>query len=217
MHRIYEVPGDGPRVTVLHAAGVTPENMAKLVGPMPGFHLLFPEAANGERWDHLFGADVDFLRGVGGDFICGFSSGAFMCARMLEVRQYLAAVMVAGGFIKALRPKPTPLMLIHGTEDKQVPYGGTRYVHGALETAIVMRKALGIAASPTHKTIPNRNKLDGCTAYIDGWAGRVKLFTVVGGGHTWPSGAGNPPALGRVCRDFSATADMAEFFKGIAP
>jgi polyhydroxybutyrate depolymerase len=43
----------------------------------------------------------------------------------------------------------------------------------------------------------------------------VALLRLEGGGHTWPGGAQYLPAMlvGRVCRDFDATAVIWEFFR----
>lgn len=203
-------------IIVLHSAQTTPAMMKALVGPVDGFNLLFPQATTALRWDHLGPLDVPKLLELDAEFIAGYSSGAFMAARMIQERQYRGAMLLAGGFIKTLKPRPTPLMLVNGTADSQVPYDGTTYVRGALDTAITMRKLLGITTAPTRYTIPNTNKLDGCTATLDSWAGKVNLYTVIGGGHCWPGSKYNAAGLGRVCQDFSATAKMCDFFRPLA-
>lgn len=208
-----------PRLLLLHPADTTPEAFAKLVGPLP-FDCVYPRAANGSRWAHLGeSADVAALMGIEADFVCGMSSGAFMAARMLERKDYRGACLVAGGFTKALRPRPTPLLLVHGTLDAKVPYGGSGYVLGALETAQAMKKLLMLKGRGTITNLPNTAD-DGCSAFLETWGRppRVKLYTVVNGGHQWPTGPRTvyqPPELGRVCRDFDATSEMVSFFRGL--
>lgn len=217
-HRALAVPGPGPNLMILHSAGTTPEQMAALVGPVDGFNVIYPEAAKDLRWDHLGEADASFLEMLGGDFIAGYSSGGFMAARMLAERQYRGGMLLAAGFLKSLRPTPSPLMVVHGTDDHRVAYRGSEYVLGAIETAISMRNTLGIAAGPTRTLIPNRSKADLCTANVDDWEGKVKLYTVLNGGHTWPGTKWRDPLnrLGRTGMDFSATDAMREFFAAVA-
>lgn len=203
-----------PRLILLHPAGVEPSDFAKLVGPLP-FDCVYPRAANGSRWAHLGeSADVAALMGIEADYIMGFSSGAFMCARMLEEKQYRGAMMVAGGFIKALRPRPTPLLLVHGTLDAQVPYAGTSTTLGPLDTADEMRALLKLPRRST-STVLDADKDDGATATRFDWSGRVVLYRCDRAGHTYPTGprrVWQPPSLGRVCRDFDASLKMCEFF-----
>ncbi|MEO0108830.1 MAG: hypothetical protein ABIK62_06650, partial [candidate division WOR-3 bacterium] len=52
------------------------------------------------------------------------------------------------------------------------------------------------------------------TAYRNGVEGsQVILYTVVGGGHTWPGGAERPEHFGRIARDLDATRVIWEFFR----
>ena len=43
--------------------------------------------------------------------------------------------------------------------------------------------------------------------------GAVQLYTVDGGGHTWPQGRVTPTLLGRTGQDFSATWAIWDFVK----
>lgn len=204
-----------PTLVILHPAGTPPRQMEALVGPVAGFTTLYPHAKANLRWDHLGNADVPALLALGGDFIAGYSSGAFMALRMVRERQYRGAMIVAGGLLRAPAARwehPCRVLLIHGTEDARVAYGGSEYVLGALDSAIVLRKALGITSAPLHTTYPEAAPDDGCKAYLDDWAGRVGLITVVGGGHVWPGSKLNAPSLGRVCYDVGATYEMQQFF-----
>jgi polyhydroxybutyrate depolymerase len=53
---------------------------------------------------------------------------------------------------------------------------------------------------------------------LERWTGgregaEVRLYTVEGGGHTWPSGARRPRHFGRTSRDIDATELIWRFFK----
>lgn len=210
-----------PRLILLHPANVSTEAFAKLVGPLP-FDCVYPRAGNGSRWDHTGeSADVAALMGIEAQFICGYSSGGFMALRMLHERPYRGAMVVAAGWLKAYRTLPVPkvpLMLVHGTMDQQVPYGGTKYVSGADSTAWTFVRALGLEdVDSDDGKLPNPSA-DGCHAYLQNWADKMKLYTIVNGGHTYPTGPRTvyqPPSLGRVCRDFDASVALSDFFRSL--
>jgi polyhydroxybutyrate depolymerase len=68
------------------------------------------------------------------------------------------------------------------------------------------------------ETLPDRDPSDGMRIVREHWTvGRdgsaVLLYTIEGGGHTWPSGARRPRSFGRTCRDIDATELMWSFFK----
>lgn len=213
--------GTGPLVLMLHPFATTPEAFAKLVGDVPGFRCVYAECANGSRWDHLGMTDAPWLLELcdqlGITLVGGMSAGAFMTARLVQDRQFKGAAMVAGGFIKALRPRPTPLMVVHGTEDAQVPYSGTSTTLGAAGTAATMRALLNLPLRKT-KTVLDADKTDGCLATRFDWSKRVLLYRCDGAGHTFPTGARpvwQPPGAGRVSHDLDTGPTMAEFFRGL--
>lgn len=218
-HRVYEVPAAAPTIVCLHPAYTTPEQFAALIGPMPGFRLLFPEAKNGLRWDHLGDTDAPYVRSLGGDYVLGFSSGAFMAARMtFRERQYKGLAMCAGGVIKQYAntawPYPCPVLLCHGTADLNVPYKGTTLTCGAVESAQTIARFLG-AGAYTRTRISNASTTDGCGAYMDNWADKVRLYTVENGGHSWP---GRPQDVQKLAtppinQDFSLSLEIGRFFE----
>lgn len=206
------------RIVLLHPAGVEPSDFAKLVGPLP-FDCVYPRAANGSRWAHLGDSpDVAALMGIEAQFICGYSSGGFMALRMCVEKQYRGCMVVAAGLVKYWAPKPTPLMVCHGTADERVPYSGSQDVLGALDTAQAMKKLLMLKGRGTITDLNTAD--DGCGAFLETWGRppRVKLYAVVNGGHTYPTGPRTvyqPPELGRVCRDFDASVALSEFFRSL--
>jgi len=155
-------------------------------------------------------------------YVTGISNGAGLSAYLgcTLTRQLAAIAPVAGINLYAGCPRPrTPLAVLafHGTDDPTVFYGGGRPT-GLLSgevlapvTTSVARWAHhdGCAATPTTRQVqPHviRTTYHGCA---DGTA--VVLYSVVGGGHTWP-GALDIPSLGPVTDEISATDLMLSFF-----
>jgi polyhydroxybutyrate depolymerase len=78
----------------------------------------------------------------------------------------------------------------------------------------------GCAGEPVTGELDDADAKDNCRVKWFRWSGgrngtEVVLYKVEGGGHTWPGGPQYLPpyAIGRVCRDFDATAAIWEFFK----
>jgi polyhydroxybutyrate depolymerase len=143
-----------------------------------------------------------------------------------------AIAPVAGGladpFFKKFRPgAPVSVLILQGTQDPLVPYGGGKIglgnrgkVIGTDETVRLWVKSNGCAAEPTEEALPDRDPKDGCRvtrfSYGKGRGGsEVVLYRIEGGGHTWPGGPQylSERFIGRVCRDIDATAVIWEFFK----
>jgi len=149
-------------------------------------------------------------------YATGISNGGIFShylAAHLSAR--LAAIApVVGGIADPpeawLRPEqPVSVLMLQGTRDPLVPYHG-----GAVAWA-----ALNGGREPVREPLPADGK-DRCgglrTIYPGGRDGsEVTLVRLDGGGHTWPGGAQYLPELliGRVCRDFDATALIWDFFK----
>ncbi len=90
---------------------------------------------------------------------------------------------------------------------------------GAKATALRWEDADGIRAEAAAGELPDTDPTDGCRARWQRWSGgrkrtEVWLYTLVGGGHTWPGGPQYLPQrlVGRVCRDFDATFAIWDFF-----
>ena len=205
------------KVIVLHSANTTPFQMDRLCGFPKGAHqFVYPQARNGVRWDHLGDDDVPALLALEGDYIVGYSSGAFMAMRMMQERQYKGVAMNAGGILLNYfnRPFPYPckVLLCNGTADKNVPYDGVMFQYEAgLDAAIALSKEMAVNG-PKSTLIPN-TRVDGCRAYVDDWEGMVRLYTVVNGGHTWPGSPYNLSQFiaGRTCMDFSLTDEIVKW------
>lgn len=168
-------------------------------------------------------------------FVTGISNGAMMSCRLAcELSSRIAAAAPVSGPIPknifaSCDPKnPVSMLFIEGTEDPLVPYDGG-FVHFFRrklgEVASVRDSALFWArrdgcATPREESLPDRDPQDGTTvektSYSGGVAGtEVILYTIQGGGHTWPGGwryAGKW-LVGRVSHELDACDVIWDFFK----
>jgi polyhydroxybutyrate depolymerase len=166
-------------------------------------------------------------------YVSGMSNGAMMSYRLAcdLSAKIAAAAPVAGSMAEDLPDscppgKPVPLLAINGTEDPLVPYEGGG-VGQLAKRGVVIPVAKSIdfwvardqcSKTPVVTDLPYRDPNDGIkvrrTEYSGGREGsEVILYTVEGGGHTWPGGAERPERFGRRSEDFSATEVIWEFFK----
>jgi polyhydroxybutyrate depolymerase len=165
-------------------------------------------------------------------FSTGISNGAFMSARLAcELSDRIRAVaLVAGTISEALqatcRPKrPVAVVMFSGTDDPLVPYGGgivrgdRGKVWGVESTAAFWAKANGCAAEPKHRDLAVIDSSDPTRVSLISYpgcphGGAVQLYTVHGGGHTWPGGRAYLPAfvVGKVTRQIDADDVMWNFF-----
>lgn len=185
--------------------------------------------------------DVGFIRllldSLGGElqvdprriFATGISNGAGLAFRLAcELPGTFAAIApVAGALPTALQARCTDtaavaLVMFQGTGDRLMPYDGGELSLGrgrvlpAPSTAALFAKVNGCTASPaiaaepdtvTDGTRVRRSAYSGCRDGRD-----VVLYTIEGGGHTWPGGPPVGRSVGRVSRDVDATSTMLDFF-----
>ena len=118
--------------------------------------------------------------------------------------------------------------MINGTEDPLVPYNGGSvggkwtqrgYCTSTDSTIEKFVTLLTCSVAPEKTDMPDIDKSDGCTAtrlvYHCPEGSSVQLIRISGGGHTWPGGKQylGERIIGKVCRDFSAQAEVWLFFK----
>lgn len=166
-------------------------------------------------------------------YATGISNGAifshYLAARLSS--RIAAIAPVVGGIADPPEPwfrpeQPVSVLVIQGTADPLVPYHGGPVAFGRgriIDTDEAVRRwaaADGAAREPVEEALPAGNRRDHCggarTTYAGGRDGsEVALVRLQGGGHTWPGGAQYLPAMlvGRVCRDFDATALIWDFFR----
>ena len=115
-----------------------------------------------------------------------------------------------------------PVMYIHGTTDPIIPFnGGKKFGRLMYSHNEILKKWVtmdGCDPTPVITQIPDNAK-DGTTAIKEEYSNpkntlKVISYTINKGGHTWPGGPQYLPVavIGRVCRDFSATRLIWEFF-----
>jgi polyhydroxybutyrate depolymerase len=148
-------------------------------------------------------------------FATGMSNGGMLVHRLAcEMSDVFAAVASVAGSNHYLRCAPeeaVPILHIHGTADRVVPYAGGLY-HPNVPRMMAdwaVRNGCGSTRTVSPPAGPDGDvtceSWDGCPAGID-----TVLCTVEDGGHTWP-GAFPVPLLGRTSR-YPATDAIWDFF-----
>ena len=231
-----------PAIVVLHGGVTVPSRMRRITHftlHQKGWAEIYPVAL-GDRW--RAGDDLEFLRSLidrlaaegaidpARVYLAGAGNGGAMVLKLICEAPGLAA---GAAVVSMTLPEgldcdgpPVPLMLVNGTADPVVPFGGGRAegvgpVHSAAETAARLARMNGCGAYeeipitdhyPGDGTRVRLNTYRGCTAPL-------LHYVVEGGGHTWP---GNRVSrwverrLGTTSRDISATFEIEAFFTGLA-
>ncbi|GAA4136432.1 alpha/beta hydrolase family esterase [Actinomadura keratinilytica] len=201
------------------------------LGAARGFAVVEPNGATRPRGWRLPGmadgtADVRYIRGLldhlestlcvdtGREFATGFSNGAGMSAALVcGLGGRLAAVAPVAGLNltrPCADPRPTTMLVFHGTADPIIPYGGGAPYNGNVARVPGwMRPAGGgsLVLPSVRDQVERWARLFGCgrasrrqaatgitlvsrSGCRDGT--RVDFYTVTGGGHSWPGS----PSLG---------------------
>ncbi len=170
-------------------------------------------------------------------FATGLSSGGFMTQRLgCQLAPRIAgiapvAATLIGTIAQTCAPTvPMPVLEIQGTADPLVPYGGG-HVRGrgpggnptlsAPATVAHWAQVNGCTTPPETAALPVVVR-DGTRARTDTYrcpGGPVVLYSVIGGGHTWPGGEQYLPVgvVGRTSRQFDASETMWSFFASLPP
>lgn len=248
-----------PLVLVLHGGGGTAKRIAQYTGfsasaDVEGFVVVYPEAVE-RHWNDgraTAGAsradDVRFISKLIDQmlgllnidrkrvYVAGISNGGILAQRLgCELSGKIAGIAcVAGTLPKDMADKCTPtqpvsVLMIHGTADEFVPYGGGRVrgpvdgyvlsVQGTVDRWLTAdgctERSPVVTALPAEGAEGLRVRCESYGACNGGSA--VVLYTVEGGGHTWPGGQMPGPlaqrVLGPTSKDFDATRTIWEFFK----
>jgi len=156
-------------------------------------------------------------------FVTGVSNGGMMAHRVgCELADKVAAIAPIAGplmFSRCEPARPISVMILHGTDDRFVPWaGGGRFERaGARRPFLSAEQArdawahLDGCGSETHVEYQRGEVTcaanEACKAGAD-----VLLCRVEGGGHTWPGGANHLDWwIGHTTRDISSE-DMWQFF-----
>ena len=162
-------------------------------------------------------------------YATGISNGAGMSFRLAcDLPGTFAAIApvagaLAGELEEPLRSRRTGLPCdVPGHRDPLMPYDGGVLTFGAgsvlpaPRTADALREGQRLHGSADGRGQPDtvtdgtrvrRSTYSGCRDGRD-----VVLFTIEGGGHTWPGGPPVGRSVGRVTRDLDATRVMLDFF-----
>jgi len=159
-------------------------------------------------------------------YATGMSNGGMMCYRLgAELSDRIAAIAPVAGTMAATEAEPTrpvPVLHLHGTEDRLVPFGGPdRRVPKFLsfksveDTVATWVQRNGCQDEPLVEELPDLAD-DGTTVTRETYRGdngaEVVLVVVHGGGHTWPGRQPPLGILGRSTRDIYATDLIWDFF-----
>lgn len=168
-------------------------------------------------------------------YATGISNGGFLTLSLAcKLTDKIAAVAVAAAsmpieLMSTCHPRrPISVMMINGTFDWLVPYAGgalpPRAGRGtvvSIEDAFAFwRAADGCGESATVSVLVDPDTTDGTVIAERSYGGcnagsEVALYTVFGGGHTWPGGWQYLPirVVGRTSRDMNASQEIWEFFQ----
>lgn len=168
-------------------------------------------------------------------YATGISNGGFFSNRLAcDLSDRIAAIAsVAATMPKPLvaecKPsRPISVLYIQGTEDPLVAINGGKvgetHSHGEnislVDSAKFWRDNDHITSAPQVKDLPDRYD-DGTHVRREIWTGgkddtEVDVYTIEGGGHTWPGGPQYLPkaVVGKVSQNLNATRTIWEFFQG---
>jgi polyhydroxybutyrate depolymerase len=162
-------------------------------------------------------------------YATGISNGAMFAYRLAcDLPGSFAAVApVAGALPAELVPgcthaAPLSVLAFQGTADPLMPYlgggAGQRRVLSAERSLGFWATLAGCTGTPVTTDEPDR-VADGTRVRHTTWLGcregwSVELYTIEGGGHTWPGGPEAGRRVGRVTREIDATPTIWGFFAG---
>ncbi len=136
--------------------------------------------------------------------------------RIAAIAGVAGAYSFDSGECKPLRP--VPFMIFHGTADKIVPY------NGGISGQFTLPDINGFASrwaehngcsekiSSSVSTNVSRMEYTSCRSNAD-----VVVYTITGGGHTWPGGKPMPEFIaGKTTDEINATELIWKFFKSVS-
>ncbi|MEQ8186601.1 MAG: hypothetical protein ABRQ39_01405 [Candidatus Eremiobacterota bacterium] len=168
-------------------------------------------------------------------YVTGISNGGHMCYRLaFEIPDKIAAfapveAALSEELYKNQKPgKSVSMLIMNGTEDKVVWKGGEiKFLGKSRDKVLSTEETVKFWIHYNHCkpqariiAIPDKDPEDGTKVeekiYSEGKGGtEVILYTIEGGGHTWPGGWQYLPEniVGKTCRDINASEIIWEFFK----
>jgi polyhydroxybutyrate depolymerase len=228
------VPAAPPTVIILslHGTRSRASEQARLsrldaLGVPVGAAVAFPQAVQpigrGYEWNHE--TDMDYVSRLvehlierfptAGGQVCitGMSGGARMSCYFASLRPDVVSLVGAVGGLRApsapVLLRPVPVMAFHGTADRINPYNGSgtdRWRESVPDAARAWAAANGAASEPA--TVQVSAHVSQTTYGTVGARDETALWTVAGGGHTWPGsslGLLGWLFLGKTTREIDAT------------
>ncbi|QSQ19100.1 dienelactone hydrolase family protein [Pyxidicoccus parkwayensis] len=177
-----------------------------------------------------------FVKTAGADparvYVIGMSNGGIMAVTLAcRLSERITAVAsVTGGMPESLGTtcapsRPVPIAFFMGDQDPFMPYAGGALgedrgrVLPSREAAARWAALDGCAAGPALEELPDVDPQDGTRVERATWkdchgGAEVRLYTVKGGGHTWPGGTAyaRERLIGRTSRDLDASREAWELF-----
>jgi polyhydroxybutyrate depolymerase len=151
-------------------------------------------------------------------FVTGFSNGGGMAQKLsCDIPERLAAAApVAATYLACTGP--VPVIAFHGTADMSAPYEGGQTASGVVFPPVRRAlsewgRALGCDGLPLISRQGSEIELSTFVNCPAG-EGEALLYTVLGGGHTWPGSPAPPDAAiaGPTTQAIDASARMLDFF-----
>lgn len=160
-------------------------------------------------------------------YAAGLSDGGFMAFRLgCTMADRFAAIAAVGAAMPktmtCLPSHPLPVLMMNGTSDPIVHYGGGhvgRYpVLSAEDSAKYWAKLDGCQSKPQRQTLSPREK-SGMKTPVDTYddcqkGAQVALYSIDGGGNTWPGGEQYlvEKVIGKTSNDLNANDVIWSFF-----
>ena len=166
-------------------------------------------------------------------YATGISNGGFFSQRLAcDLTDKIAAVASVAAtmpesLVSLCKPsRPISIMFMHGTDDPLVHIDGGAILRDrgrnvSLADAVSFwRDWDHTSKNPTSEDLPDSDPDDGTRVHCDVYSGgtqgtEVRVYTIKGGGHTWPSGSQYLPVflVGRTSRDIDAADAIWSFFQ----
>ncbi len=206
-------------------------------GPARGFVVVTPNGTGQPQQWNVYGStkanDVAFIDDLLVDvatracidptrtFATGISSGAAMSSLLAcEQGDRFRAIAPVSAVIffppVCTNGPPVSVIAFHGTDDFVVPYDGGPIFGGAGVIYPGVAKGMSGWVSRAHCAATPQRTAASAHVTLERWTGcaagtTVELYTVEGGGHTWP-GAFPVPLLGETTSEINATDIVLDAF-----
>lgn len=158
-------------------------------------------------------------------YVTGMSNGGMMAYRLAsELSDRIAAIAPVSGTMgtRTCHPnRPVPILHIHGTADKFMPFAGGRSPSGKLLYSVDHSIQAWVKANGCHETpqreilskVDDEMRVTRATYGTNQHGPEVVLVVIEGGGHTWPGRKSPSRNLGKSALNISANDLMWEFFQ----